>query len=353
MESKERYLSIDGLRTFACFGIVLMHVQANILVKPEDCVLTHNIIGFTGNFVLLFMMVSAFSLCCGYYNKIKAGAIDITSFFSKRYVRILPFFALLCLIDVFKTILTEHLFFNDVVKSELYEVFANLTLLFGLIPGNDISVVGVGWFLGVIFVFYIFFPFFVFMLNSKKTALFWLIIACAMFFTLHNYFSPVKGVAIGNNSFICCLPFFLMGGVIFLYRKEICILIKGWLNVLFTTFTIGYTVFFFVFPEYRFQLANLLLYGLWLVYAITEVNSNRDITFLNNKYVLWFSKISMEVYLCHMMFFRIVEKIHIEKYIGNANVNYVVTCLMVLLFASLFSFIWKKCIEPRIILNFK
>ena len=48
---KERYDSLDGLRAFACIGIVLMHVKANIDIKPTGNFLINNIISFTGNFV--------------------------------------------------------------------------------------------------------------------------------------------------------------------------------------------------------------------------------------------------------------------------------------------------------------
>ncbi|WP_158223266.1 hypothetical protein [Fibrobacter sp. UWS1] len=42
--------------------------------------------------------------------------------------------------------------------SELYQAFADLTLAFNLLPNPDISVIGVGWFLGLVFLFYMIFP---------------------------------------------------------------------------------------------------------------------------------------------------------------------------------------------------
>lgn len=57
----------------------------------------------------------------------------------------------------------------------------------------------------------------------------------------------------------------------------------------------------------------------------------------------------MEIYLCHMMFFRIVEKLHSEKYIENNNLNYVVNCILVLLMAGMFSYAWKKYVEPKVV----
>lgn len=78
---------------------------------------------------------------------------------------------MLTLIDVALCVASEHFKLTDTLVGELWEAFANMTLSFGLIPGNDISVVGVGWFLGVIFLFYMLFPFFVFLMGTKEASL--------------------------------------------------------------------------------------------------------------------------------------------------------------------------------------
>ena len=137
-----RYDAIDGLRAFSCVGIVAMHVLANGKYNVNGFFFSSIIASFT-YLVFLFMTISAFGMCCGYYEKMLSGKIDIVSFYKKRYIRILPFFALLCFID---------LAVNPSLNA-LYEVFANLTLCFGLIPDANITVIGVGWFVGVVFAF--------------------------------------------------------------------------------------------------------------------------------------------------------------------------------------------------------
>ena len=67
----DRYDSLDGLRAYAAIGIVMMHVLANIAVKPSENYLTEVIIPYFTNFTLLFMVVSAFSVCCGYYGRVE------------------------------------------------------------------------------------------------------------------------------------------------------------------------------------------------------------------------------------------------------------------------------------------
>ena len=41
---RENYSSLDGLRAYAAVGIVLMHVQANLVIKPSDNFLIGDII---------------------------------------------------------------------------------------------------------------------------------------------------------------------------------------------------------------------------------------------------------------------------------------------------------------------
>ena len=103
-------------------------------------------------------MVSGFGMCCGYYQKIIDQKISVEDFYKKRYIKIWPYFALLCALD----------FVISPSKESLFEVFANLTLCQGLLPNAKISVIGVSWTLAVIFVFYMLFPFFCFLIGNKK-----------------------------------------------------------------------------------------------------------------------------------------------------------------------------------------
>lgn len=158
---KVHYRSLDGLRAAAAIGIILMHVQANTEYQISGFAAEKLVPSFT-QFTYLFMMISAFSLCCGYYEQFQDGTVSLERFYKRRYQKIWLFFALLCTIDL---ILEPSL-------NTLYEYIADLTLAFGLLPDNNIHVVGVGWFLGTIFVFYMLFPFFCFLMKTKRRAWF-------------------------------------------------------------------------------------------------------------------------------------------------------------------------------------
>ena len=170
------------------------------------------------NLVFLFMMVSGFGMCCGYYQKFKDQKIGVVDFYKKRYRKIWPYFALLCVLD----------FVMSPSKSALYEVFANLTLCQGLLPNMNISVIGVSWTLAVIFVFYLLFPFFCFLLENKKRA--WLAFICAVIynFVCSTYFFDESHIAdraavnfSARTNILYCAVYFIAGGLIFLYRKEL------------------------------------------------------------------------------------------------------------------------------------
>lgn len=155
--ANNHYPGLDVVRVIAIAGIVLMHVLANGNYDLSGF-LFEKVIGTAGNFTILFMMVSAFGMCCGYYEKFKAGTINIEAFYKRRYEKLWPFFALLCILDV---VISPS-------ADSVYEIFANLTMLQGLLPNPQISAVGVSWTLAVIFVFYLLFPFFAFCCFQRK-----------------------------------------------------------------------------------------------------------------------------------------------------------------------------------------
>ncbi len=323
--TKRRYESLDGLRAYSAVGIVMMHVLANIGEKPSSNYLTSTLIPFFSDFTLLFMMVSGFSLCCGYYEKIKNGLITPNLFYKKRYLRILPFFALLCVIDLL----------IEPSKDTLAQVYANLTLCFNLLPEYNITVIGVGWFLGVVFVFYMLFPFFVFMLDNKRRAWLSFVLSLILLFLAFEYFG-----APNRQNIIFDAPYFLIGGLLYLYRDKLAKL-SGRYKWCCIVSVVAVTILFFatrrmVSPKIAGFLLELGMFTVWFTYAIGSCEC-----VLNNRLVRYLSGISMEIYLCHMLFFRVVEKIHLEKLIDDVNALYVVTYIFTLGGAILFSHLVK------------
>jgi hypothetical protein len=117
----------------------------------------------------------------------------MNEFYAKRYKRIWPYFALLCLIG---------LAFDHTIGG-VWQTFADLTLCFNLLPNPDIQIFGVGWFLGLVFLFYIMFPFFTFLINSKKRA--WFVLTVAIAFHFIVYYTDIQvldSVELDKNGFL-------------------------------------------------------------------------------------------------------------------------------------------------------
>ena len=74
---KKHYGAIDGLRAIACLGIVMMHIKTNNVYSIDGVVYQRVITSLT-NFVFLFMEISAFGLCCGYFERMISGKLSFT-----------------------------------------------------------------------------------------------------------------------------------------------------------------------------------------------------------------------------------------------------------------------------------
>ena len=332
---KERYENFDGIRAYACIAIVLMHVLTNGKFGLTGFVFERLIPSFAC-LVFLFMMISAFSLCCGYYEKFKTGSVDLERFYCRRYERIWPFFAVLCTLEL----IIDHSLVS------LYEWFANLTLAFGLLPNNDFSNVGVGWFLGVVFVYYMLFPFFVFLIGNKKRA--WAALGIGAIYCLlcEIYFFDKTHVADHyqpSHSFIYCFMFFAAGGIIYLYREKIsavpirykwCIMGAAALCLAFY-YTVSNSAFI-----------QLLLFALFTALGMLEGNISRKA--FQNKIARFVGGLSMEIYLSHMFVFRTLEKSGALHITGNETVNYFLASIATICGTLLFAYA-AKTLLPHII----
>jgi peptidoglycan/LPS O-acetylase OafA/YrhL len=322
--SKIRYETIDGLRTIGLLGIILMHIKTNNCYSISGYVYNVIIPSFT-NFVFLFMEISAFGMCCGYYDKIINQRISLGEFYNKRVKKVLPFFSLLVLLDV----MINH------STNAIIEGFADLTLLFGFLPNaGNITVIGVGWYLGLTFVFYIIFPFFCTLLSNNKKA--WGIFILSI---IYNVFCEFY-FKVDRTNIIFCLCFFMAGGLVFLYKN---IIIK--MNHVVTFLAMILSVVFYYYCKGT-TLNCLLVSTFLLIYAINVNFSGGHL--LNNKFTHFISDISMEMYLSHMLAFRGIQILKLNTLIKNDIIQYITCTLLVIGFDILFIIVMKKIINSLI-----
>lgn len=298
-----RYGTLDGIRAYSAIGIAIMHVLENSNLGINGFVFEKLIPSFT-NLVFLFMTVSAFCMCCGYYSKIINKEISVKEFYSKRYKRILPYFALLCVFD----------FIVSPGMDALFEVFANITLCFGLIPNADIKVIGVGWFLGLIFVFYIAFPFFCYLISDKRLAFFTLF--CALIFNL----ACELRFDVGRENILYSSAFFVIGGIIYLYRDKIGALSKKYKTIIRILLIAAIACYYLIGAYIPIILA---LCAIILIFSITSRSK-----ILQNRFTKFISSISMEIYLSHMMVYRVIEKLQLTHIFKNDVLSYILMAVI-------------------------
>lgn len=333
MSNAKKYNNIDALRTFGCLAIIAWHVKANMNFNMGGG-LTDRIIPSFDYLVYLFMIISGFGMCNGYYWKLRNGTYDLNTFYSKRYKRTVPFFALLILLNC----IIE--FSPETVCEGLMEV----TMLFGFLPNNSLNVIGVAWTLGAIFAFYIIFPFIVFLLYTKKRGIMSFIVSMVITFMCQGYFMTEKFVAenfVMRHSFLYCLPYFLIGGLLFLYKDEISqavIRFKGISLCIVVALTVGY----YISPNVVHStdivvIKTLLLYTGWMCIALGSEN-----ILLSNRFTRYISGISMEMYLSHMVAFRFIEKMGMANKIENPIFGYLTTYIILVLLLVVCLTIYRK-----------
>ena len=83
---------------------------------------------------------------------------------------------------------------------------------------------------------------------------------------------------------------------------------------------------------------TLILYSAMVCTVLGEQNK-----WLSNRLTRFISEISMEMYLAHMVVFRVVEKLHIENVCHNALLRYVITYFMVVLLLIMGIKLYRKC----------
>ena len=336
--NKNNYSSINGLRTIGALSIVSVHVLKFLYKPPFEGVFRYLSIGEWA--VELFFMISAFAMCCGYYEKIKNNCISFNDFYVKRYKRTLPFWAFMLLIG----------FLSAPNIDNIVQLFIELPLTFNLCFYPHLTLLQVGWFLGMIFTFYIIFPFFVFMMWTRKRAWISLVITIALSLVSQYYYSKVGS---GWNDFqtvglsiILFSPRFVLGGILYLYKDRIASFFhktaEGRKCVCRLMFVILIVLAFFIMSVKSLILNafNILL----LLYAISFTNY----PILDNAITKKISNLSMEIYLSHMLVFRALEMLHLTHRIQNYTLNYITILTTVFIGAFCFSYVVKYYVLPLI-----
>ncbi|MDR3439131.1 acyltransferase [Telmatospirillum sp.] len=204
-----RLAFIDSLRGIAVLFVVLWHtvVLPSTIVKLPDSVFKFAMSGDGSTGVIIFFIISAFSLC--YTMPMStSGQVDVRKFYTRRLFRIAPLFYILLIVTIAQNNLFAFSF--RFVRDFLW----NVSFLFNLSPGHQFGIVGASWTIGVEMLFYFVFP--LLYVISRKTPnivvmLFLSLIISSAFKAILSAFGVVE--TFFTFSLIHNLPLFLFGVV--------------------------------------------------------------------------------------------------------------------------------------------
>lgn len=138
---------------------------------------------------------------------------------------------------------------------------------------------------------------------------------------------------VGRSNILYSACFFLAGGLIYLYRKEL-----AKINPCITAaLAIASIVAYYLMGGYAM---NCLAVSVCLLaFAIAATGR-----VLENRITRFFSNISMEIYLSHMVLFCVIERLGLNTRFGNGWPQYLITVALVLVATVIFAVVMKKVI---------
>ncbi len=366
--AKKSIDSIDFFKGVAILLVVLVHSIQRFSVPYWVTVVPS--IGQLG--CQVFFVLSSFSLCLGYSDKV----IKYFDFFKRRISKMIIGYWSMILFYLF-----VNLFFairdNEPIHTYLLNpgLLFNFLFLHGFSPNKSIvnGIVRGGWFVGTITILYMLFPLLlkVFTIrnhkwNKIKNFVFPIsayVISCTVFILLDIF---KKGYNFENNSvsyfsFLNQFPCFTLGFSLFdIYKNNSFVNVKHTLLKFFVCSFVSLFLFFveikntFIFISFFAALSffYIFIFSQKSKGIINKINSDNSIS----RIIKELGKISFSVYLTHPIIVHLLIKPIIEKLseiYSNQIIWYTLLCpvMFVLSYFLAKAFQWYESIVNKIINN--
>lgn len=145
-------------------------------------------------------------------------------------------------------------------------------------------------------------------------------------------------------NFLFLSVYFVIGGVLYLYKDYIQEKVSRIPTFVVLLATAVITMVWYFIPANEFSLfftvKTSILFAIWVIFAISQ-----PMKLLENSVTKTLSQVSLEVYLSHMMIFRVVEKFGIAYRINNGNIAYIVVLSLTIIITIVFALIAKRVID--------
>jgi peptidoglycan/LPS O-acetylase OafA/YrhL len=312
---------LDALRGFAALYVVLHHMS--LVPKPPLQIPNwlSNFVSYGGSGVILFFVISGFSMCLTWHRHIVSGT-PLKSFYISRLFRIAPLFYLWLVLTIFR----DFAFKGHAGLHDLSEITTNIFFLFNFYGLFQTGIVWASWTIGVEMIFYLLFPIIIiYVSNSLLKSVIFLLGSIITVIFVHNIFKSMNlyfAVINSGIGFFEVFPAFLFGMVSYYLYKWINLSVNVkhyWrLSFLFAVFSLSGIAFMIYsrpvgYGWYYFSAASYSA----LLLAFSMLNFNP----LVKSKSIYLGKVSYSLYLNHPNLIYILAPIYSHIYRSGLSIG--------------------------------
>ena len=329
--SSNRLAYLDALRGFAALYVVIYHLSLVPKPSPQVPDWMAIFVGFGGSGVILFFVISGFSMCLTWVRHEATGA-PFRSFYISRLFRIAPLFYLLLIL----TMLRDFVFKGKLGLHFPSEIVANVFFLFNLYKPFQTGIVWASWTIGVEMIFYAIFPIIINNIRGRLSRSFGLLATSILIVLLiHKSFNSESlwYAMTSGVGFLVLLPTFLFGVTAFYTHKWIESNVNKnlylSLSLFLSTLSVTGIVFIIMFrplQELSYNLTAVCYCGFLLSFSLFKSNP------LVNSNTEYIGRISYSLYLNHPNLIYVLTPIYTLIYQSGSNITLKFTlCIIVTL----------------------
>jgi peptidoglycan/LPS O-acetylase OafA/YrhL len=289
---------IDTLRGLASLYVLVFHLSLITTPQAVPPSWLAPIVGAGGCGVMLFFIVSAFTLCLSMESRSTGQAEPVSNFYIRRFFRIAPLFYTWLVIYYFRDIWYYHAVHSAGM------VAASVFFVMNLIPGQETGYVWASWTIGVEMLFYAIFPLIFFYARNIGIALALLLIAMALRVPWHAFTLRAMDPLIGQPFYIYSLIFnlgiFLAGIVVYHLYKLIDPAKAARHGVGYALVALFFAIIIWdVYNPKGYDRSTQVFIQTLFFSVLTLGLSITPVKFLVNRITQFYGKISYSVYLSH------------------------------------------------------
>lgn len=208
----KRFIYIDLIRAYSIFLVTGFHIWRFFSSPSLDFYYYDFYAIFKkGDWgVILFFIISGFSMALITYEKINNSNINWKSYIIKRIYRIVPAYYI-------AIVVWTILILNGIAPKPIgfFDQITHLLFIHTFFSSTFYSISGVFWTLGIEIQFYLILPFIVIFIIRHPIIILFITILPTLFLISFTYNFPI------NSAFIFCIFYFILGYILYIYKNKL------------------------------------------------------------------------------------------------------------------------------------